>query len=189
MLFQRLDWRVWNIHHLVVWMEPQEMDWIVRTQIVIEPPAQLPSMFQLISYFRDHQVCELHVDLGLVLDLQNSLEDRVSVRNPDVFPDKTCLSVPLEVNRNTVQEIIHHSYRVRSIVAVRDEDIDQAIPSRLNPDIVRKLHEYCRLIIRIRETLTAMTQGQCGNFGWHHIRTFHLPPLAYVKVLTVRAVM
>src|SRR5207253_8116903 len=78
---------------------------------------------------------------------------------------------------------------VRSIVAVRDEDIDQAIPSRLNPDIVRKLHEYCRLIIRIRETLTAMTQGQCGNFGWHHIRTFHLPPLAYVKVLTVRAVM
>src|SRR3989442_4126689 len=80
------------------------MNWIVGAQIIIQPSAQLPSILQLVSHFWDHQVGELHVDLGLVLDLQYRLEDRFSVRNPDIFPDKTCLSVTFEINRNAIHQ-------------------------------------------------------------------------------------
>src|SRR5205807_3314613 len=82
-----------------------------------------------------------------------------------------------------------HTVRVGSIVTVRDEDVDQAIPPRLNTHIVRELHEYRRLIIRIRKTLTTMTHSQARNLRRHHVRPLNLTPLAYVEVLAVGAVM
>src|SRR3989304_1219912 len=36
-LFQRLDRCPRKVHHLVVWMEPQEMNWRVRTQVIVHP--------------------------------------------------------------------------------------------------------------------------------------------------------
>src|SRR6266849_2679474 len=135
------------------------MDWIVRTQVIIQPAAELPSIFQLVSYFWNYEVCELQVDLGPVLDLQYSLEDGFGVCDSDVFSDEICFGVALEINRDTIQKIIHHSHRVGRIVSVRDEDVDQSIPPCLDAYIVGEFHEYRRLIVRVRETLTAMTQS------------------------------
>src|SRR5216683_7595931 len=174
-------------HHLVVRVEAQEMDWMIGSQIIIQPTAELPSIFQFVSDFWNYEVSELHVDLGLVLDLQYRLEDRFSIRDSDVFSHKIRFSVTLEVDRNTIQKIIHHSDRVGSIVAVRDEDVDQSVPPRLNANIVRELHEYRRLIVRVGKTLTTVANSQCRNLRGHHIRPLHFPPLTDVKVLAVRA--
>src|SRR2546426_7744779 len=49
-----------------------------------------------------------------------------------------------------------------------------------------ELHEYRRLIIRIRKTLTTMTHSQRRDLRRHHVRPFDLPSLADVKVLAIR---
>src|SRR5216683_5588380 len=120
MLFQRLDGCVGQVHHLVVRVEAQEMDWMIGSQIIIQPTAELPSIFQFVSDLWNYEVGELHVNLGLVLDLQYRLEDRFSIRDSDVFSHKIRFSVALEVDRYAIEKIIHHPDRVRSIVAVRD---------------------------------------------------------------------
>src|SRR6267143_1995451 len=147
------------------------MDWMIGSQIIIQPTAELPSIFQFVSDLWNYEVGELHMDLGLVLDLQYRLEDRFSIRDSDVFSHKIRFSVTLEVDRNTIQKIIHHPDRIGSIVAVRDEDIDQSVPPRLDAHIVSELHEYRRLIVCIREALTTVAHSQGRNLRRHHIRS------------------
>src|SRR2546425_10587102 len=50
-----------------------------------------------------------------------------------------------------------------------------------------ELHEYGRLVVRVRNTLTTMAQREAYYMRGHQVCSFNLSPLANVKVLTVRA--
>src|SRR5206468_1997717 len=86
-------------------------------------------------------------------------------------------------------KIIHHRNRVRSIESVGDKYVDEPVLTGLDSDVAGELHEYGRLVVRIRDPLTAMAQRQAYHIRRHKISSLHLPPLTNVKVLAVAAVV
>src|SRR5205807_1564230 len=104
-------------------------------------------------------------------------------RYSDILSDKARLRTPLEINSYAVEKIIHHRNRVRSIEPIRDEYVDEPVPTRLNPDVPCELHEYRRLVVSVRNPLTTMAQRQAHHVRRHEISSLHLPSLTDVKVL------
>src|SRR6058998_2970789 len=113
MFFQRLDRCRREVHHLVVWVEAEEVYWDVRSQVVVEPPAQLASCLQAVTHLRYDQVSYFRVNLGLVSNVEQRPENRLSVRDQDPFSQEAGLIVSLEVYSYAVEEFVHHTNRVR----------------------------------------------------------------------------
>src|SRR2546427_6175660 len=116
--FEGLHRCIWQVHELVVGVESEKVDWHVGSEVVVEPAAQLPGLVEIIAYLRDDQVCDLNVCLASVPDLLYRLENWLRIRYSDVFSNKACLRTPLEINCYTIEKIIHHRNRVRSIESV-----------------------------------------------------------------------
>ncbi len=85
MFFEGLDRCLREVHHLVVWVEAEEVYWDVRSQVVVEPPAKLASCFQAVAHLGDDQVSYFRVNPGLVPNVEQRLEYWFSVRDQDPF--------------------------------------------------------------------------------------------------------
>src|SRR5437867_12754662 len=123
--------------------------------------------------------------LASILDPLDRLKNWLRVRYPDILSDEAGLPTSFEVNCYAVEKIIHHRNSVRSIEAVGDKYVDESIPTRLDSDVAGELHEYRRLVVRIRDPLTTMAQRQAYHIRRHKISSLHLPPLTNIKVLAV----
>src|SRR6266571_1177985 len=137
-------------------MESEKVDRHVRSKVVIEPAAQLPSLVEIIAYLWDDQVCDLNVRLASVPDLLYRLENWLRIRYSDILSDKTGFRAALEIDGYAIEKIIHQRNRIWSIESIGDEYVDEPVLTCFNPDISGELHENRWLIIRIRQTLTAM---------------------------------
>ena len=62
MPLQGLDGRGPEFHHLVVRVEPQKVDWRVRPQLVVDEPAELFRLLQVVSHLRHYQVRDFDMD-------------------------------------------------------------------------------------------------------------------------------
>src|SRR5205807_7398616 len=153
--------------------------------VVVEPAAQLPSFVEVVANLRDDQVRDLDVGLPSIPNLLYRLENRLRVRYPDILSDKVRFSTAFEINSYAVEKIVHHRNRVRSIEPIRDEYVDEPVPARLDSDVMGELHEYSRLVVSVRNSLTTMAQRQAHHLRRHEISSLHLPPLTNVKVLAI----
>src|SRR5713226_3232009 len=97
MLLEGLDGRPGELHHLVVRVEPQEVDRRIGAEVVIDPLRQLPRSSKVVADLRDDEVRDLDVDLLRVPRVEERLEDRIRVGDVDVLPDEVRLSGSLEV--------------------------------------------------------------------------------------------
>src|SRR5207247_8712087 len=91
-LLERLDGSPGELHHLVVRMEPEEMDWRVRTEVVVHPLRKLPRGPEIVADLGHDEVRDLDVDLLCVAGVENRLEDRLRVRDVDVLANDVGLS-------------------------------------------------------------------------------------------------
>src|SRR5438132_11405528 len=62
-LLERLDGSPGELHHLVVRVEPQEVDRRVGAEVVVDPLRQFSCSIQIVADLRDDQVRDLDVDL------------------------------------------------------------------------------------------------------------------------------
>src|SRR2546425_12385740 len=108
MLFQGCNWCLWQMHQLVVWMESEEVNGHVRSQIIIQPGRELSSLAQVFSYLRNNEVCYLCMNPSFIPDVQEGLKDRLRVRDHYMLPQEPGLCVTLEVYSYTIQKIVHH---------------------------------------------------------------------------------
>src|SRR3989449_8739471 len=97
-LLERLDGRQRKVHHLVVGVPSQKMNRHVRAEVVVDPLAESRGRFEVIPDLGHYEVSDLDVNIGLVLDLEKGLEDRLRIGNTDVPSDETCLPATLEVD-------------------------------------------------------------------------------------------
>src|SRR5712691_8738077 len=141
-------------------MESEEVDWDIWSQVVVEPAAELPGFVEVVANLRDDQVSDLDVRLAAIPDLLDCLKDRLRVWYSDILSDKPGFPTAFEINCYAVEKIMHHRNSIRSIEPIRDEYIDESIPTRLDSDVMGELHEYGRLVVRVRNPLTTMAQRQ-----------------------------
>src|SRR2546425_7009010 len=106
-LLERLDGRPGELHHLVVRMEPQEVDRGVGAEVVVHPLRQLPRGTEVVADLGYDEVRDLDVDLLRVPRVEQSLEDRFRVRDVDVLAYEVRLAGSLEVHGDAVQELRH----------------------------------------------------------------------------------
>ena len=118
MFFQGCHGCLGQVHQFVVWVEPEEVNGYVRSQIIIQPGRELSSLAQVISYLRNNEIRDFGVNPRLVPDVQEGLEDWLSVRNHYMLPQEPGLRVPLEVYSYTIEKIVHRSNCVRGVVTV-----------------------------------------------------------------------
>src|SRR5437660_6446106 len=177
MFLERLDGSPGELHHLVVRMEPEEMDWRVGTEVVVHPLRKLPRGPEIVADLGHDEVRDLDVDLLRVPRVEDRLENRVRVRDVDVLPDKVCFSGAFEVHGDAVEELRHLRDRLRCVVAVGHEDIDEyRLPSE-HPDIPGELDEDRWLIVRVRKSLTALLEGHPDDILRLDLDTFDFSTL------------
>src|SRR6266571_3738836 len=165
--FEGLHGCIWQVHELVVRVESEKVNWHVRSQVVVEPAAKLSGFVEIIANLWNNQVCDLDMRLASILDLLNRLKNWLRVRYPDILSDETGLPTSFEVNCYAVEKVIHHRNRVWSIESVGDKYVDESIPTRLDSDVMGELHEYGRLVVRVRNPLTTMAQRQAYHVRRH----------------------
>src|SRR5439155_6897563 len=95
-LLERLDRRPGELHHLVVRVEPQEVDRGVGAEVVIHPLGQLPRGAEVVADLRYDEVRDLDVDLLRIPRVEERLEDWFRVRDVDVLADEVRLAGPFE---------------------------------------------------------------------------------------------
>src|SRR5207245_6896091 len=78
---------------------------------------------------------------------------------------------------------------MRPIITIQNEDVNQTLLPRFNPNIPGEFNEYCWLIVRIRKSLTSMRQGHFHHAGRLDIDPLHLPPLTDLAILTIGTVV
>src|SRR5712692_6012205 len=189
MLLEGLDGRPGELHHLVVRVEPQEVDRRVGAEVVVDPLRKFSGGREVVADLGDDEVRDLDVDLLRVPRVEERLEDRIRVRDVDVLPDEIRLAGSLEVHRDAVQELRHLRDGLRRVVAVRHEDVDEAgLPSQ-HPDVSGELDEDGRLIVRVRQALAALLQSHPDDVLRFDLDAFDLASLGDVGILAVPAVM
>src|SRR3989441_3131881 len=173
------------MHELVVWVESEEVDRNVGSQIIIQPGTELPGLARVISYLRNNEVRYLSMNLGFVPYVQEGLKDRLRVRDHYMLPQEPGLRVPLEIYSYTIQKIVHHPHRIRCIIPIRDEDIHQTRLPCFDSNIPGVFDEDGWLIVSIRKSLTAMGQGHFYHPGRLDIDTLSLPSLTNLGILAI----
>src|SRR5437899_215127 len=78
-LLERLDGRPGELHHLVVRVEPQEVDRGVGAEVVVYPFRELPRGVEIVADLRDDEVRDLDVDLLRVSGVEERLENRLRI--------------------------------------------------------------------------------------------------------------
>src|SRR5205823_11462855 len=73
-LLEGLDRRPGELHHLVVRMEPQEVDRGVGSEVVVDPLRQMAGGAEVIADLRNDEVRDLDVDLLRVPRVEEGLE-------------------------------------------------------------------------------------------------------------------
>src|SRR2546428_9625439 len=185
MLLERLDWRPGELHHLVVRVEPQEVDRGVGAEVVVDPVRELPRGVEVVADLRDDQVRDLDVDLLRVSRVKERLEDRICIRDVDVLPDKVRLAGSLEVDRDAVEELRHLRDGLWRIVAVRHEDVQKArLPSH-HADVPREFDEDRRLVVGIREALASLFESHADDVLRLDLYALDLAALRDVCILAV----
>src|SRR5712692_3169639 len=117
-LLEGLDGRPGELHHLVVRVEPQEVDRRVGAEVVVDPLRKFSGGREVVADLGDDEVRDLDVDLLRVPRVEERLEDRIRVRDVDVLPDEIRLAGSFEVDRHAVEELRHLRDRLRRVVAV-----------------------------------------------------------------------
>src|SRR2546426_9733210 len=176
-LLERLDRRPGELHHLVIRIEPQEVDRGVGAEVVVHPLRELPRGAEVVADLRDDEVRDLDVDLLRVPRVEQRLEDRVRVRDVDVLPDEVRFSGAFEVHGDAVEELRHLRDRLRCVVAVGHEDIDESSLPSEHSDIPGELDEDRWLIVRVRESLTALLEGHPDDILRLDLDTFDFSTL------------
>ena|SRR5438445_3719053 len=144
------------MHELVIGVESEEMDWYVRSKVVVEPPAQLPRLVEVIADLWDDQVCDFDMCLAPILDLLYRLKNWLRVRYSDVFSDKIRLCASFEINCYAVKKVVHHRDSIWCIEPVGDKYVDEPVLTSLDPDIPGELHKDRRLVVSVSNPLTTM---------------------------------
>src|SRR5437870_8372109 len=188
-LLERLDGRPGELHHLVVRVESQEVDRGVGTEVVVHPLRELPRGPKVVADLRDDQVRDLDVDLLRVAGVEERLEDGLRVRDVDVLPDEIRLAGAFEVHGDAVEELRHLRDGLRRVVAVRNEDVDEACLTCAHADIAGELDEDRRLIVGVGEALAALLEGHANNVLRFNLDAFHLTSLRDVSILAVPTIM
>src|SRR3989454_741008 len=186
-LLERLDGCPRELHHLVVRVEPQEVDRGVGAEVVVDPFRQFPGGVEVVAHLRDDQVRDLDVDLLRVSGVEERLEDRIRVRDVDVLPDEVRLAGSFEVYRDAVEELRHFGDGLRGVVTVRHEDVQQACLASHHSDVSCEFDEDGRLVVGVREALTSLLQGHADDVLWLDLNDFDLAALGDVCVLAVPA--
>src|SRR5947209_9808629 len=117
-LLERLDRRPGELHHLVVRVEPQEVDRGVGAEVVVHPLRELPRGAEVVPHLRDDEIRDLDVDLLRVPRVEERLEDRFRVRDVDVLAYEIRLAGPLEIDSDAIEELRHLRDSLRGVVAV-----------------------------------------------------------------------
>src|SRR2546426_2127136 len=188
-LLERLDRRPGELHHLVIRVEPQEVDRGIGAEVVVHPLRELSRGAEVVADLRDDEIRDLDVDLLRVPRVEQRLEDRVRVRDVDVLPHEVHFAGPLEVHGDSVQELRHLGDGLRGVVAVRHEDVDQASLPRQHADVPRELDEDRRLVVGVGEALAALFEGHANDILRLDLDAFDLPTLGDIRVLAVAAVV
>src|SRR5215472_5571899 len=118
MFFKCLNWSHTKFHHLIIWMEPQEVNWSVRSQFIIDKFAQFSSSFQIIANFRDYEVSNLGMNTFFVSNIFQRLKYWVSIRNSYISSYEFLFTISLEIDCNTIQEFRHHINRFPCYVTI-----------------------------------------------------------------------
>src|SRR5947209_1162572 len=185
-LLERLDGSPGELHHLVVRVEPQEVDRGVGAEVVVHPLRQFPGGVEVVADLRDDQVRDLDVDLLRVSGVEERLEDRIRVRDVDVLPGEVRLAGSLEVDRDAVYELRHLRHGLRRIVASRHEDVQKArLPSH-HADVPREFDEDRRLVVGIREALASLFESHADDVLRLDLYALELAALRDVCILAVR---
>src|SRR2546426_2468193 len=174
-LLERLDGSPGELHHLVVRVEPQEVDWRVGAEVVVDPLRQFPGGVEVVADLRDDQVRDLDVDLLRVSGVEERLEDRIRIGDVDVLPDEVRLAGSLEVDRDAVEELRHFGDGLRRVVAVRHEDVQQACLASHHSDVPREFDEDGRLVVGVREALATLLQGHADDVLRLDLNALDLP--------------
>src|SRR5207237_9653783 len=84
---------------------------------------------------------------------------------------------------------VHFRHSHGQVIPIRDEDYDQSGLPSPHPDVPREFDEDCRLVVSVRETLTALLQGHPHDILRLALDAFDLASLGDVSVLAIAAVM
>src|SRR5207245_10407045 len=84
-LLERLDRRPGELHHLVIRVEPQEVDRGGGAEVFVHRIRELPSGVEIVADLRDDEVRDLDVDLLRVPRVEERLEDWLTVLSVDVL--------------------------------------------------------------------------------------------------------
>src|SRR2546422_3475116 len=184
-LLERLDGSPGELHHLVVRVEPQEVDWRVGAEVVVDPLRQFPGGVEVVADLRDDQVRDLDVDLLRVSGVEERLEDRIRIGDVDVLPDEVRLAGSFEVYRDAVEELRHFGDGLRGVVTVRHEDVQQACLASHHADVSCEFDEDGRLVVGVREALTALLQGHADDVLRFDLDALDLAALGDVSILAI----
>src|SRR5207249_6054786 len=188
-LLEGIDGSPGELHHLVIRMEPEEMDRGIGTEVVVYPLRKLPRGPEIVADLGHDEVRDLDVDLLRVPRVEDRLENRIGVRDVDVLPDEIRFSRAFEVHRDAVEELRHLRHRLRCVVAVRDEDVDQPGLAREHTDVSGELDEDRWLIVGVREALASLFQGHAHDILRLDLDAFDFSTLGDVCILTIAAVV
>src|SRR2546427_4159985 len=106
-LLERLDRSPGELHHLVVRVEPQEVDRRVGAEVVGDPLRKLPRGVEVVADLWDDEVRDLDVDFLRIPRIEERLEDRIRIRDVDVLSDEVRLAGAFEVYCHAVEELRH----------------------------------------------------------------------------------
>src|SRR5208282_2468230 len=70
MLLQSLHGGWGQVHHLIIWMESEEVNRRIGAQVVIDPRRQFLRRTQVVSHLRNNKVCNLNVHLRLIPNIE-----------------------------------------------------------------------------------------------------------------------
>src|SRR5712692_9407556 len=121
MLQKQLVGSVGKVQQLVVRMEARELQRYVRSEVVVEPTAELPRFVQVLAYLGYDQVSKLRVD-SLTLQLQKGLLYGLGADSHGLPPLEHLLPTALVVHDDGIYEALDRPYRLLGSVSVGNED-------------------------------------------------------------------
>jgi hypothetical protein len=188
-LFEGGDGGHGEVHHLVVRMPAEEVDGHVGAEEVVDELGELAGFVQVVPHLGHDEVRDLHVDVGLLLEVSQGVEDGLGVGDADVASYELLFSAALEVDGDAVQKVLHHVHRLGGVVAVGDEDVDEPVLPGDDADVVGVFDEDRGLIVGVGDTVRSISKGHLSNLLRGCVEAFNFSSLRDIVVLAIRTVV